>query len=276
MRWQDIALACPLVQIGLPISGRQCGLGTVLAGRMAECSTDAELREMLAGGVLMDSTALLVLEERKLDGPTGVRVGARHTSGAIERFSDDPLNGPAAGQCRDARIEQWGDALGQADVLEPVRDGVRSLAVLENYRHDKLGPCMTAYQNEMGGRVVVTGYSPWANLLTDSKRTQLLNVADWVSSKKMPIRVVETLPLAPFVRLSEDRRRGLVVVLNYGLELIEQATLLLRMEHRQVWLNGPAGLAELPCHEQGEAVSVRLPRMEAWSTVCLLLAEKAL
>ena len=42
----------------------------------------------------------------------GVRLAKRLDNGMMERFSTDPLNGAAAGQLRDARIEFWGDATG--------------------------------------------------------------------------------------------------------------------------------------------------------------------
>jgi hypothetical protein len=232
-RHYDISLPRVLGEIGLPLAGDRPGCGVVLCGRVAEAFTDDELTRMLSGGVLMDSTALEVLESRGLGHLTGVRLAKRLDNGMMERFSADPLNGAAAGQLRDARIEFWGDATGLADVLEPVAGGVRTLATLEDYFYRPQGTCMTAFENELGGRVVVMGYAPWIFLHSVGKRLQLQNVADWLSRGAMPVRVDETVPLLSVVRLSADRQRGAVLLLNAGMDEIREATVHLRVAARR-------------------------------------------
>ena len=229
----DIKLPKVLGEIGLPLAGDRPGCGVVLCGRVAEAFADDELTGMLSGGVLMDSTALAVLEARGLGRLTGVRLAKRLDNGMMERFSADPLNGSSAGQLRDARIEFWGDATGMADVLEPVASGVRTLATLEDYFYRPQGTCMTAFENELGGRVVVMGYAPWIFLHSVGKRLQLQNVTDWLSRGSMPVRVDETVPLLSVVRLSADRQRGAVLLLNAGMDEIGEATVHLRVAARR-------------------------------------------
>jgi len=112
---------------------------------------------MLTRGLYMDSVALQVLTDRGLGHLTGVRVARRPNNGLMEHFTDDPLNAPHAGDIRDARIEFWHDPRGIGDELAPVADNVRVLANLEDYFNRLQGPCMTAYENELGGRVVGNG-----------------------------------------------------------------------------------------------------------------------
>jgi hypothetical protein len=223
----DISRPKTLGEIGLPLATDTPGCGTVLCGRVAEAFSDCELKEMLRGGVLMDSMTLDVLTERGLGQLTGVRMASRLDNGLIERFTGDALNGAAAGLFRDSRIEFWGDARGLGDILEP-RTGVRILARGEDYFHRDQGPCMTAFQNPLGGRVVVMGYAPWIFLHSVSKRAQLQNVADWISRGKMPVRIDEPVPLIPIVRLSPDRRKGAVLLLNAGMDEVREATVHLR------------------------------------------------
>ncbi|HEY3342448.1 MAG TPA: hypothetical protein VGK81_10535, partial [Anaerolineae bacterium] len=161
-RCYDFPRAHVLAQIGLPLSVEAAPAGaSVLYGRVIEAFNDEQLRAMLAHGVMMDSSALDVLTARGLGALAGVRIARRIDNGAMERLSDDALNGPFEAEVRDARIEFWGDARGMADVLEPAMPGVRVLATMEDYFRRPIGPCMTAYENELGGRVVVSGYAPW-------------------------------------------------------------------------------------------------------------------
>ena len=232
----DITRPVTLAEIGLPIAADAPGCGAVLCGRVAEAFSDDELKGMLAGGLLMDSTALEVLTERGLAHLTGVRLATRLDNGMMERFTDDALNGGSAGQLRDARIEFWGNARGMADILEPVAAGVRILTTLEDYFYRPQGPSMTAFDNELGGRVVVMGYAPWIFLHSVGKRLQLQNVADWISRGSMPVRVDQAVPLVSVVRMSADRQRGAVVLLNAGMDAIREATVHVRLAARHARL----------------------------------------
>jgi hypothetical protein len=219
-----------LGEIGLPLSAEKSKNGTILCGRIAEAFTDEELKEILAGGVFMDSVALETITERGFGSLAGVRIAQRLDNGLWERFTDDELNGNAAGNVRDARIEFWGDAKGMGDVLEPIGENVRVLSVIEDYFCRPRGAGMTAYVNELGGRVVVAGYAQWIFLHSVAKRLQLQNVADWISSNTMPVRIDETVPLLAVVRVADDNKYGAVMLLNAGMDLIPEATIHLRFK----------------------------------------------
>ena len=235
----DITRPLVLNEIGLPLAVDRPGCGTILSGRVAEVFATAELREMLAQGVVMDSTALEVLTQRRLAHLTGVRISRRTDNGRRERFTDDGANGPFAGHVRDARIEFWGDARGMGDVLTPMAKGVRVLADLEDYFGRQQGACLTAYENSHGGRVVVMGYAPWIFLHSVAKRQQLQNVADWVSRGRLPVRVDEPVRLVPVVRMSADGRRLAILLLNAGMDAIPTATVHLRSRATRVRLLAP-------------------------------------
>ncbi len=266
-----------LGEIGLPLAAEASGCGVVLCGRVAEAFSDAELKAMLAGGVLMDSTALEVLAGRGLGPLTGVRLAKRLDNGLMERFTEDELNGPAAGELRDARIEFWGDAKGMGDVLEPLAEGVRILARLEDYFYRDQGPAMTAFENELGGRVVVMGYAPWIFLHSVSKRRQLQNAADWISRGAMPVRVDEAVPLLSVARLSTDRRRGAVMLLNAGMDAIRAAAVHLRLPvqaARLLAIGQEARALELELEAGGCRLTLR--DLPPWSLRAILLGEPAL
>jgi len=263
-----------LAEIGLPMATDAPGDGVVLSGRVAEAFSEDELRQLLAGGVLMDTASLDVLTERGLADLTGVRIGRRIDNGVMERYTGDPLNGPHAGELRDCRIEFWGDARGQADVLEPLADGVRFLANLETYFNEQRGPCLSAYENALGGRVVVMGYAPWMLIHSGAKRTQLQNLADWITRDRLPVRIRETLPLVPFVRLSEDRTKGLMVLLNASTDWLEEATVEIRAPRDvPVRLVTTGGQEYLDVSPSATGLTIRVEEVIPWTTEVLLLGE---
>lgn len=157
----------------------------------------------------------------------------------------------------DARIEFWGDAKGMGDVLEPVTDGVRILTTIGDYFYRTRGPGMTAFENELGGRVVVTGYAPWIFLHSVSKRLQLQNGADRISRNTMPVRVDETVPLVSVACVSGDRRRGAVMLLNAGMDDISEVTVHIRVEARYARLL-MIGESDRALEVQPEEFGVRL------------------
>ncbi len=268
----NINLPKILGEIGLPLSARDSGCGVVLCGRIAEAFSDAELKNVLAGGVLMDSTALEVLTERGLGNLTGVRIAKRLDNGLMERFTEDELNGRAVGELRDARIEFWGDAKGMGDVLEPATSGVRLLTTIEDYFYQPQGPGMTAFENEQGGRVVVMGYAPWIFLHSVGKRLQLQNAADWISRNCLPVRIDETVPLVSVARVSTVRQRGAVMLLNAGMDYIPEATVHVRLPTLQARLLA-IGRDERTIKLQPEATGgcFTLREIEPWGLRILLL-----
>jgi hypothetical protein len=270
----NINLPKILGEIGLPLAATASGCGVVLCGRVAEAFSDAELKGMLAGGLLMDSTALEVLTERGLGNLTGVRLAQRLDNGLMERFTNDELNGRAVGELRDARIEFWGDAKGMGDVFEPVATGVRVLTTIEDYFCRSRGPGMTAFENELGGRVVVMGYAPWIFLHSVGKRLQLQNVADWISWNTMPVRVDETVPLVSVARISADRRRGAVMLMNAGMDAIPDVTVHIRLATPRARLLS-FGQNERTLDVQSETTGgcFTLQELAPWSIRVILLGE---
>jgi hypothetical protein len=220
----------------------------------------------------MDSTALELLTERGLGHLTGVRLAKRLDNGLWERFTDDSMNGRAAGEIRDARIEFWGDAKGMGDVLEPIAQGVRVLTNIEDYFARPQGPGMTAFENELGGRVVVMGYAPWIFLHSVGKRLQLQNASDWLSRDTMPVRVDETVPLVSVARVAADRQRGAVMLLNAGFDAIPEATVHLRWPCSQIRLLAIGRRAQvLPVEPEATGVRITLKDIEPWGLRCVLI-----
>ena len=124
---------------------------------------------------------------------------------------------------------------------------------------------MTAFENELGGRVVVMGYAPWIFLHSVGKRLQLQNVADWISRDTMPVRVDETVPLVSVARVAADRQRGAVMLLNAGFDPIPEATVHLRLTGSQVRLLSIGRRAQImPVETEATGVRITLKDIEPW------------
>ncbi len=261
-----------LGEIGLPLAPGKSANGTVLSGRVAEAFSDDELKEILSGGVLMDTMALITITERGLGHLAGVKIAERLNNGLWERFTDDELNGTATGQIRDARIEFWGEATGMGDILEPIAENVRVLSTIEDYFCRPRGAGMTAYENELGGRVVVAGYAQWIFLHSIAKRLQLQNIADWISRNTMPVRIDETIPLLAVTRIAGKGRYGAVMLLNAGMDSIQQATVHLRFKSTKgklLQIGGNEITADITPEKNGGVLS--LQNIEPWGLRVILI-----
>jgi hypothetical protein len=279
----DQNLALTLGSLGIPLTARPDQPCAVLTGRIAEAFSDEQLRSILTRGVLLDTVALRVLSARGLGELTGVRIAAsfpiRIAAGmTTARLTSDQINGPFAGALHNCSAFTP-PPFDMADTLAPLTDGVRNLAQLEepmgrlgvDAGEDK-GPCVTAFENMLGGRVVVVGYSPWWFLQSASMRHQMLEIADWISRARILVRIVEPVALTPYVRVNADASKGVILLFNTGLEIVETATV-----HIRVSQNTPIRLVSA---EKGPAMQrvggaanwgLRIRHIAAWSTVGLLL-----
>ncbi|MFO8012243.1 MAG: hypothetical protein R6X20_02945 [Phycisphaerae bacterium] len=261
----DIQRPNALADVGLPLTVYpEAACGTLLSGRVAEGFSDDALRRVLAGAVLMDAEALSVLHARGLGNLTGVRPG-RALRHCYEHLTDHPLNGPGTGDGRrgfpDTRVVP----------LEPLSDRV---AVLSEARHEfdarPVGPCLTAYENDAGGRVAVASYVPWEQLGRLAKRRQLLNLADWLTRRRTPVRIDACRRVAPFVRRSRDGRRMVVLLVNMSFDDTGPFTLRLRGRPGRVEALRRNGGSPLVARQEGAETCVEVPSIRSWDTLFLL------
>ena len=208
----DINRIYSLCEIGIPITTIKDGAcGTVLSGNMAEGFTMDELKEMLCGGIIMDAAALEDLCDMGLGRYCGVSIKAKYDNGVLEQITGDEVNGVHAGEQRDARISFYAD---KGCVLEPMDDSVRVAAELVDYAGNILGPTFTLYENELGGRIAVSGYTAWKQIHNSAKRDQIMNVCDWICKGRLPVRIEKCVKVTPFIRVSQDETQCILMLLN--------------------------------------------------------------
>lgn len=256
----------PLVEMGLPLSPRQhLSCGTLLAGKIAEAFSDLELRAILARGVLMDSYALEVLWARGLGELTGVRPGKHLLGGAIEVLTDHPLNTRFAGESRDALIAP-SDNVYALELLP----GAEELARARGYDGRDHGTCLSIFTNALGGRVAVSTYAPWRRIGRLAKRSQLMELADWLAYSQMPVRIDAFCRVAPFVRMSEDTSRFAVVLLNSTLDPCAPFALHVRTTANKASLVTPTRLMPLQVLPGRSGKDIVVPALGPWQPAVIV------
>lgn len=240
--------------------------GTLLAGRIAEAFTDDELRAMLARGVIMDGQALTILWERGLGELAGVRPGAVVGDAVYERATDDAWNAGYEGDGRNSLISDGDPCI----ALEPLGGGVRILSEARWFDDRLFGPCVTAHENELGGRVAVATYAPWSRLGWSWKLNQMRRLAAWVTHDRLPLAIRETVRVAPFVRSNAEGTRWVAALLNNSLDPTGPVTV--RVQGAPSWVRRltPTGYEPVGWQREEGRVVVWLEDIAPWDVLVLV------
>jgi len=203
-----------LAEIGIPVCYSLEGATvTAFSGKTPMSFSKEQLREIFGRGVLLDGAALGSLEKMGLSGWCGVKIAGTFSRDMQKEFTRHPLNGDFSGVRRDCCQSFWEETV---YALAPVKEAVSVLSELFDYGDKKHGTCMSAYENDLGGRVVVAGYYPWNLIHTMSKVEQMRSICKW-SSFDTQSAVVETY--AKVVVWVRKNRKGerVFILLNASL-----------------------------------------------------------
>ncbi|HEX2950796.1 MAG TPA: hypothetical protein VHV83_14715, partial [Armatimonadota bacterium] len=133
-----------------------------------------------------------------------------------------------------------------------------------------IGPCVTAYTNTLGGRVVTMGYVPWRQLGSTAKRQQVLTLADWAAKGRLPVRIDGAPRTAVLVRSNADGTKFAAVLLNTSYDETGPVTLRFRMDAPTVRVLGGRDSIQLETtHIEGET-RCTLSNIPSWNTIMLV------
>jgi hypothetical protein len=208
--------------------------------------------------VLLDAEAWEALSKLGLAGWTGVRAVKGIDVDMTERLTGHGLNGRYAGWSRDCRQSFWKE---RAYALEAGSERAAGLSQVVDYGGQVKGTSMTAFENELGGRVVVLGYYPWSQVHSLAKSSQMKAVVSWVSGGKLPALVESYSKVVVWCRGKA------MVLLNASLDPAEEVVVRWKAEGTGLRLHGMDGAARAVTADG--AGRIRLPRLEAWSIYLL-------
>ncbi len=256
-----------LAALGVPFTfSPSDNTGTLLSGKFAEGFSRKELRDLLSAGVYMDGEALDVVWKKGLGELTGVRHNPeRHTG--VEVLTGHPVNGPESGNGR--RAGAWGSGT----TLVPLNDRVQQLSKLHTMAGDDRGCCLSICENEAGGRVAVSSYFPWNDHGREGKRNQIMEVMDWISRNRMPVKIGATVRVLPMIRMNPDRDRFLLLLFNNSLDEITNLPVRIRSSARKVRMTDATGERRVSVRKTGDGLEFLVDRIPPWN--CRVLAGDA-
>ena len=260
----DIQTPNELAETGIPFSGSfENSCGVFLSGRIAETFSNEELKKMLSGAVYMDTAALNVLWERGL----GEYAGVKHVNDsviAVEIFSDHPINQGIEGTMR--RAEGWS----RGTYLEIINDDVEVINNLHVMTTQELkGPCLTVFENKLGGRIAVSGYHPWQNVGMLKKVTQLTRLMNYLSAGKMPVIIEKPYRILPLMRTSRDGNRFVLSLFNNSFDEITNLPVQLKSVANEIVQLKPDANKKLRVKKANGNLNISIDKIEPWSIIVL-------
>ena len=163
--------------------------------------SDDQLKAALSKTAFVTGDGFELIEKRGFAHLCGVSTNKIYTNGVYERFTDDDINGSVKGEMRNTFVT-FGGKRPRIATLN-INKNARVLSTLYTLMEEELGPCFTVYENELGGKVAVMTYVDCENLEYIPKRTQILNVFDYICGG-LPLRVLSDCRIAPVIRKNAD------------------------------------------------------------------------
>ncbi len=253
-----------LYTLGLPPAyGAEHARVTALSGDTPLALTDAEVRRMLSSGVYMDADALTRLNEMGYGKLTGFTVERTLDHDCMEQFTEHALNTVFAGRRRDGRQSFWRCP---AYAFAPAAETCLSLARIIDYTYQEVAPCcLGVFENELGGRVCVTGYYPWSQLHNLSKSSQMKAIMRWLSRDTLPAYVGSFHRVNLWTRVRENGGIA-IALLNASLDAAEN------LEICVLASKGRMNVVDMQCREtridaskaDGPYKRFVLPAVEPW------------
>lgn len=159
-------------------------------------------------------------------------------------------------------------------MLEPRSSRVETLARLTDYSDRDLGPAMTTFENDLGGRACIMGYYPWSQMHHLAKSSQMKAVCEWLARDRQPVVLESFARVQLWIREPAPGQLA-CVLLNASLDPQPSVTLRVKgsFNHFNWFTVDRKGVqlksAPVP---QSQSHRIKTPELKAWS-IYLLTAE---
>ncbi len=250
-----------LAEMGVPFCfDPKHSVVALLSGKLVDGFSDEELMKLLSGGVYMDTEALQIIWQRGMGELTGVKLNPALIQG-VEVLTNHSINGKETG---DGRRPVW---VVSGQTLAPQNGKVQELSKLVTLKGEDKGVCLTAYENQLGGRSAVAGYYPWKDFGRHGKRNQMLNLMNWLSKDRIPVRINSFARILPMIRMSEDRDRFLASFFNTSLDNLQNVNIEVQSNAKKILLLTSDGEIEINISRKGELISFDIEEIKPWDVV---------
>ncbi|MGN6437394.1 MAG: hypothetical protein ACTHMM_12720 [Agriterribacter sp.] len=257
-------------ELGIPASYdyRQAAIAMLTANNIYTL-TDSMIRELLSKAVYLDVPALEQLNKLGYGKLTGFTVSDTALKDRIEAFTPHPINQPFANRQRDNRQSFNRDA---AYGIRATQKGAEVLSCLVDYAGEKKsGATMGVFENELGGRIAVSGYYPWHSMGSLSKSSQMKNVFRWLSRDKLPGYVASFHKVNCWMRHTRDGKLAMAIT-NSSFDVAKELTVMLRVQSAAVTVYNMDGSVTTisASGEEGMYKKFTLPNLEAWQMLLVV------
>lgn len=265
---KDFHFGKDLLCLGVPATSAAKDPSVVVLnyGKVSALS-DKELQEALSKAAFVTLEGLELIEKRGFAHLCGVTVKNVYSNGVYERFTNDEINGKAAGGMRNSFVNFFIRYPRIATLNTESK--TRVLSKLYDLLEKELGPCFTVYENELGGKVAVMTYLDSSLLGYKDKRIQMLNAFEYISGG-LPIRVLNDCRVAPVLRKTQDG--GFIGMLaNMDFDIQKDLEVEISTEAKTCSIiNSDGSLTEIPvtCLQNNKKL-IKIEKIEPWSAVVI-------
>ena len=251
-----------LLGLGIPVaSGGNPDAIRLLHIQNAVRLSRAEIDALLAQPVICDGASLAYLTEQGYTFSAGAQRCS--TARLFERFAPHPVNQGIAGRIWDQNFYfKEGYALNDLTGESEIFGYYGSLLESEG------GEAANAVvRTEKGAAWAVFGHHLWNNVISSSKRRQLINAANYISGGRLPAYLETPVQALVLPREDQTGRVACVSIVNNTIGRSGKLRLYIRRPAtgRMIFMAQGGGEAALQPVEQADGCSVELPGLEPWS-----------
>jgi hypothetical protein len=258
-----------IYHIGLPMACRHENISVCfLSANNAKELSDEALQKLLSESVYMDAPAFDAINKRGFGAYTGFRVTGRYESDTMERLVEHPLN-PVSESIRNARQALWLSE--EAYAIEKTDANAEYLSEHMDLYGNRRGGGAGVFENSLGGRICVSGITPFTWHYSLVKNTQIKRILRWLSKDTIPA-YVKSYHLAPIWS-----RNGCALVANFALEDAKDVTVAMKTDatEARVTVSRGASIVEeltLTAEKDGAYKLFKIPSLPI--TGCALIEPK--
>ncbi len=234
-----------LGRYGVPYTTRSGKGVKVLAGATASVLTEADVKHMLTGGILMDAPAAMILAERGF----GDLLGATVESGGKAAFCYERLR-PKAGDeaIKGELIYNFLFAPAGAEAGGFCRltahPGAEVLSDFLAPDYQAVQPGLLRFENRLGGRVGILAYdlqkTQSSSIFCYRKRGVIVRLLEWLNRAPLPVKVLHDPNVFLLANFSES---GALILTIVNLSADSRASL--KLDVAPGWRDGRVSLLSL-------------------------------